>query len=91
MAKPIPTAQLEAIERVVRAHPDGVSAAEIAAALPKKSASRTLQSQLSRLVRDGRLVVEGAGKGTRYRSAGGQDATEVTTFRRRSDGHPAQS
>lgn len=79
MAKPIPTAQLDAIERVVRAHPDGVSAAEIAAALPAKSPSRTLQSQLSRLVRDGRLVVDGAGKATRYRSAGGQDEAEVTT------------
>ncbi len=66
MAKPIPTAQLKAIERVVRAHPDGVSAAEIAAALPEKSASRTLQSQLSRLVREGRLVMDGAGKRTRY-------------------------
>ena len=60
MAKPIPTAQLEAIERVVRAHPDGVSAAEIAAALPEKSANRTLQSQLSRLVREGRLVMRRA-------------------------------
>jgi hypothetical protein len=85
MAKPIPTAQLEAIERVVRAHPDGVSAAEIAAALPEKSASRTLQSQLSRLVREGRLVMDGAGKRTRYRIAGAaetaipltQDAVDI--------------
>lgn len=59
--QPIPTAQLEAIERVFRAHPDRSSAAEFAAGLPEKSASRTLQSQLSRLIRDGRLVLEGAG------------------------------
>ena len=77
MAKPIPTAQLEAIERVVRAHPDGVGAAEIAAALPEKSASRTLQSQLSRLVRDGRLVIaELSARSTEVRRADDGDVAE---------------
>jgi hypothetical protein len=74
MARPTPTSRLEAIERVVRNHPAGASAAEVAAALPEKSSSRTLQSQLSRLVREGRLVMEGAGKRTRYRSASAPDS-----------------
>ncbi len=77
MARPTPTSKLEAIERIVRDHPDGVRAAEIAAALPEKSASRTLQSQLSRLVREGRLVMDGAGKRTRYRIAGAPETTDA--------------
>ena len=53
MARPRPTDKLDEIDRVVKAHPGGLSAPEIAAALTAPVPSRTLQSHLSRLGRDG--------------------------------------
>ena len=66
MARPSPTDKLDEIERGVKAHPDGLSAPEIAAALTAPVPNRTLQSRLSRLIRDGRLVREGARRWARY-------------------------
>ena len=50
------------------AHPDGLRAPEIAAALAAPVPSRTLQSRLSRLVRDGRLARNGRGRWARYQA-----------------------
>jgi len=66
MPRPSPTDKLDEIERAVKAHPDGLSAPEIAAALTAHVPSRTLQSHLGRLVRDGRLVRHGTGRWARY-------------------------
>jgi Fic family protein len=76
MPRPSPTDRLDEIERAVKAHPDGLSAPDIAAALAATIPSRTLQSHLSRLVRDGRLVRHGTGRWARYRAPA---ATELGT------------
>lgn len=68
MSKPWPADKLDEIERVVRAHPHGVSAPDIAAALTAHLPSRTLQDHLQRLVRDGRLVRQGSRRWARYRA-----------------------
>lgn len=74
MARPKPTDKLDEIERVVRAHPDGLSAPKIVSALAAPVPSRTLQSRLSRLVRDGRLVRSGTGRWARYKASTPPDA-----------------
>jgi DNA-binding transcriptional ArsR family regulator len=58
---------LAAIERIVQAHPEGVSVAEIAEALKSSVARRTLQYRLKSLVDAGRIVAEGEGRGAKYR------------------------
>ena len=79
MARPKPTDKLDEIERAVKAHPDGLSAPEIAAALAAPVPSRTLQSRLSRLVRDGRLVRTGAGRWARYTASAPTQAGRPAT------------
>lgn len=66
MARPIPEKELKAIEDVVRHHPDGVSAQQIADALAGDLPLRTLQYRLQRLVEDGRLAKEGERRWTKY-------------------------
>jgi hypothetical protein len=58
---------LAAIEQVVRAHPEGVSVAEIADALKPPVARRTLQYRLKSLAKAGRIAAEGEGRGAKYR------------------------
>ena len=58
---------LAAIEQAVRAHPDGVSVAEITHALKPPVPRRTLQYRLKSLVEAGRIVAEGGGRGAKYR------------------------
>ncbi|MEX2131404.1 MAG: hypothetical protein WD772_07940, partial [Pseudohongiellaceae bacterium] len=67
MARPIPEKELEAIEDVVRRYPEGVTAQEIASAIPEGLPLRTLQYRLQRLVEEGRLVKEGERRWSRYR------------------------
>lgn len=67
MAKPIPEEDLAAIEEIVRSHPDGVTAQEIAEVLPTGLPRRTLQYRLQRLVEEGRLAKEGQRRWTKYR------------------------
>lgn len=67
MARPIPEADLAAIEAVVGRHPDGITAQGIADALPAGLKLRTLQYRLQRLVEDGRLIKEGQRRWTKYR------------------------
>lgn len=67
MAKALKEDDLAAIEQVVRAHPDGVSVAEITNALKSPVARRTLQYRLKTLVDAGRIVAEGDGRGAKYR------------------------
>jgi hypothetical protein len=58
---------LAAIEQVVRAHPEGISVAEIADALKSPVARRTLQYRLKSLADAGRIAAEGEGRGAKYR------------------------
>ena len=67
MARRIREADLQAIEEVVGSHPGGVTARQIADALQDAPAHRTLQYRLKSLVDSRRLVMEGSGRGARYR------------------------
>jgi len=69
MPRPTLTAELDEIERIVRARP-GISSAEIGNALGKQVPRRTLQYRLKRLVDDGRLIREGGDRAARYRTPG---------------------
>lgn len=70
MARPIPEADLEAIEAAVAQHAGGASAAQIAAALANPGARRTLQYRLRALVDAGRLRLTGDGRAARYHLGG---------------------
>jgi hypothetical protein len=67
VARLIPEKELAAIEDVVRRYPEGVTAQEIAGALPEGLPFRTLQYRLQRLVAAGRLDKEGERRWTKYR------------------------
>jgi hypothetical protein len=68
LVKTIDRKGLEEIVEVVRRRgPDGVTAAQIAAALSAPPPSRTLQFRLRRLVDQKRLLREGVRRGVRYR------------------------
>ena len=67
MARRIPEEHLQEIERVVRRHPDGLTAQQIDDALPSAPPRRTLQYRLRLLVSRERLVMEGTGRCARYR------------------------
>ncbi|OHD04384.1 MAG: hypothetical protein A2095_06175 [Sphingomonadales bacterium GWF1_63_6] len=66
MARPIPEADLQAIEAAVAQFPDGASAAQITGALTEPGARRTLQYRLRALVDAGRLRLTGDGRAARY-------------------------
>ncbi len=68
MPRPMPTDELDEIEKVVRARGEAVTTPEIAQALDGSIPRRTLQYRLKRLVDDGRLVMEGEGRWARYRT-----------------------
>ena len=67
MARRIQEENLRAIETVVRQHPEGRTAQQISDALASTPTRRTLQYRLKSLVDSQRLVMEGAGRGVRYR------------------------
>ena len=75
MARRIREADLKAIEETVRSHPDGMTARQIAEALEGTPAHRTLQYRLKSLVDSNRLVMEGSGRGARYRTLRDADIT----------------
>ena len=70
MARPIPEAELKAIEAAVAQHAGGASAAQIAVALVNPGARRTLQYRLRALVDAGRLRLTGDGRAARYHLGG---------------------
>lgn len=66
MARPIPEAELLAIEAAVASYPDGASMEQIADALATPGARRTLQYRLRALVDAGRVRLTGEGRAARY-------------------------
>ena len=66
MAKPMPEDELVEIEKVVRAHPGGITLGEIVAALNAAVPTRTLQHRLKSLTDSGRLVREGERRWAKY-------------------------
>lgn len=79
MPKPVPEAELQAIEDVLRVHPDGVTRVIIAQTLSEKVSPRTLQARLHYLVGQGRAVKEGHGRGVKYRLASVSKATSTSS------------
>ena len=73
MARRIREADLQAILETVGRHPDGMTARQIAEALEDAPAHRTLQYRLKSLVDSRRLVMQGSGRGARYRARGDID------------------
>jgi Fic family protein len=67
LAKRIPAQELEAIEAIVRDHPDGIGAADIARKLETALPQRTLQYRLNYLVNNKRLMSKGERRWTKYR------------------------
>ncbi len=68
MPKAIPNTELNAVFQAVSALPQPASLDEIARALPRSFARRTLQRRLAQLVDEGRLTGLGTRAGRRYRS-----------------------
>ncbi len=77
MAKHISEDALAAIEDVLRDHPNGIAAPEILRSLAVDMPLRTLQYRLKHLVTDNRLIMDGTGRWTKYRLAGGVVAPEI--------------
>ncbi len=69
MPKRIPEGELGAILDVVAQFAEGASIEVIDERLEKKFPRRTLQYRLAHLVEQNRLVIEGKGRGSRYRPA----------------------
>ncbi len=67
MARRIREEYLQDLEAVIRRHPQGVTAQDIAEALPAAVPRRTLQYRLKSLVDNNRLLMEGEGRWARYR------------------------
>ena len=67
MARHLQEESLRAIEAVLRQHPDGRTASQIAGALTSAPPLRTLQYRLKSLVDGKRLIMEGTGRWARYR------------------------
>jgi hypothetical protein len=79
LPKQVPEEELLAVEEVVRHRNTPVTGREIADALQHRMPRRTLQFRLRYLVDAGRLVAEGSGRWTKYRSppvTGGDKPTE---------------
>lgn len=66
MAGKMPEEKLQAIERVVMAHPGGVGVRSIQSELEETVPRRTLQYRLNHLVEEGRLIKEGEKRGVKY-------------------------
>jgi predicted nucleotidyltransferase len=67
MPKAIPQSELNIICGIVERLPGGASVEDIHRKLNVESSRRTLQRRLALLVKQGRLVLEGRGRGSRYR------------------------
>jgi len=67
MPRQIPKEEFDALLEAVARFPDGAPVARIHSSLPEPTPRRTVQRRLARLVKEGRLRVEGRGPGVRYR------------------------
>jgi hypothetical protein len=67
MARQIPQEDFDAVLTAVSRFRDGASVEQISDALKEQLPRRTLQRYLARLVEQGKLQIEGKGRGSRYR------------------------
>lgn len=66
MPKQLPKDFNERVEAAIREHPEGITAAELAKRFSAEASPRTLGRRLRHLVRRGRIVLQGGGRGSRY-------------------------
>jgi len=64
--KQLPKDFNERVEAAIREHPEGITAAELAKRFSAEASPRTLGRRLRHLVRRGRIVLQGGGRGSRY-------------------------
>ena len=67
MPKRIANSELDALVEIVGRYPEGASVDDVARARGIHSPRRTLQRRLAMLVKSERLILEGRGRGSRYR------------------------
>lgn len=67
MPRPLPSKQLQAVERAVARFPDGASLSNVLGALRPPPATRSLQRWLALLVVERKLIQDGEGRMARYR------------------------
>jgi len=70
MPKKIPEQELEAIVAIIAEHPEGALVKAIREGLEFNLPPRTLQRRLALLINQKRLIVDGRGRGSRYRLPG---------------------
>ena len=80
MAKPIPEKELQDIEAVVSAHPEGVGLQAVLDALEQSLPRRTLQYRLKHLVDAGRLIKTGEKRWVRYQPADTEGRTSDSVY-----------
>ena len=70
MPKRVASSEFDVLIEILSRHPEGASIDDIARAPEIDLSRRTLQRRLATLVRDGRLILKGCGRGSRYRIPG---------------------
>jgi len=90
MPKKVAQAELDAIFQAVARFPEGASIEEISGVLEISLPRRTLQRRLARLVNQARLIIEGRGRGSRYRLLPREIEVRASTARITVKGHAAQ-
>ncbi|MCZ6724155.1 MAG: Fic family protein [Gammaproteobacteria bacterium] len=90
MPKIIPEQELEAIVAIVADNPGGVPVKIIRDGLIFSLPPRMLQRRLALLVKQGRLVVEGRGRGSNYKISSAAAGVHATTVKLKIKEHAAQ-
>ena len=70
MPKQVESSEFDVLIEILGRRPEGASIDDIARASEIDLSRRTLQRRLATLVKDGRLILEGRGRGSRYRIPG---------------------
>jgi len=78
MPKQVSEEELDVVLQAVARFPNGGSLEEISGVIDKALARRTLQRRLALLVEKKRLIIEGRGRGIRYRLPGSSGAFHLT-------------
>ena len=91
MPKQVSKTELDAVLQAVARFPGGGSTREIGDALNTSLPRRTLQRRLAQLVRQGRVVLEGRGRGSRYLPLPGETEVRFSSSMRVAEGRTVQA
>ncbi|MEA1890891.1 MAG: Fic family protein [Pseudomonadota bacterium] len=89
MPKIVPQEELDAIVEIVAGHPDPIPAKTIRDELDFELPPRMLQRRLALMVKQNRLVVEGRGRGSRYKLSPKNIVIHANAAKLVIQGHPA--